>query len=38
MGRDWFNHHRLLEPIGNMPSAEKEQAYYCQLEGSVMVV
>jgi len=33
---DWFNHRRLLEPIGNMPPAEKEQAYYRQLEGSAM--
>ena len=23
---DWFNHRRLLEPIGNIPPAEKEQA------------
>ena len=33
---DWFNHRRLLEPIGNIPPAEKEQAYYRQLEGSAM--
>ncbi len=26
---DWFNHRRLLEPIGNMPPAEAEAAYYC---------
>ncbi len=31
---DWFNHRRLLEPIGNIPPAEKELAYYRQLEGS----
>jgi putative transposase len=31
---DWFNHRRLLEPIGNVPPAELEQAYYRQLEGS----
>jgi transposase InsO family protein len=24
----WFNHRRLLEPIGNIPPAEKEAAYY----------
>ena len=24
----WFNHHRLLEPIGYMPPAEAEAAYY----------
>jgi hypothetical protein len=23
---DWFNHRRLLEPIGNMPPAEAEDA------------
>ena len=27
----WFNHHRLLEPIGYMPPAEAEQRYYLQL-------
>jgi transposase InsO family protein len=25
---DWFNHRRLLEPIGNVPPAEYEQLYY----------
>ena len=25
---DWFNHRRLLEPIGNIPPAEAEQQYY----------
>ena len=34
---DWFNNRRLLEPIGNVPPAEFEQAYYHQLEGSAMV-
>jgi putative transposase len=34
---DWFNHRRLLEPIGNIPPAELEQAYYRQLEESAMV-
>ena len=24
---DWFNHRRLLEPIGNMPLAEAEGRY-----------
>ena len=24
----WFNHRRLLEPIGHVPPAEHEQAYY----------
>jgi transposase InsO family protein len=27
-GVDWFNHRRLLEPMGYMPSAEAEAAYY----------
>ena len=27
---DWFNHRRLLEPIGDIPPAEKEDAYYSQ--------
>lgn len=31
---DWFNNRRLLEPIGNIPPAEFEKAYYRQLEGS----
>ena len=25
---DWFNHRRLLEPIGNIPPAEYEEAHY----------
>ena len=29
---DWFNHRRLLEPIGNMPPAEAELRYYAQLQ------
>lgn len=33
---DWFNHRRLLEPIGNMPPAEAEARYYAQLEGLAM--
>ena len=33
---DWFNHRRLLEPIGDVPPAELEQAYYRQLEESAM--
>lgn len=24
----WFNHHRLLEPIGYIPPAEAEANYY----------
>jgi transposase InsO family protein len=34
---DWFNHRRLLGPIGHIPPAELEQAYYDQLEESDMV-
>ena len=33
---DWFNYRRLLEPIGNIPPAELEMAYYRQLEESAM--
>jgi len=29
----WVNHRRLLEPIGNVPPAESETAYYRQLDG-----
>jgi putative transposase len=29
---DWFNNRRRLEPIGNIPPAEAEAAYYLQLE------
>jgi putative transposase len=28
---DWFNHRRLLEPIGNIPPAEAEARYYANL-------
>ncbi len=31
---DWFNHRRLLEPIGNIPPAEAEAIYYQQLTES----
>jgi putative transposase len=27
---DWFNHRRLLEPIGDVPPAEYEARYYEQ--------
>jgi putative transposase len=33
---DWFNNRRLLEPIGNIPPAEAEAAYYAALEPSAM--
>jgi transposase InsO family protein len=29
---DWFNNRRLLQPIGNIPPAEAEAAYYANLE------
>jgi putative transposase len=29
----WFNHNRLLEPIGNIPPAEYEKAYYTGQDG-----
>ena len=29
---DWFNNRRLLEPVGNIPPAEAEDAYYAALE------
>jgi len=32
----WFNHHRLLEPIGPVPPAEFEDAYYRELTESAM--
>jgi transposase InsO family protein len=30
----WFNHRRLLEPIGNIPPAEAENRYYAKLEAT----
>jgi transposase InsO family protein len=33
----WFNHHRLLEPIGNIPPAEAEANYYRQLAESEII-
>ena len=29
---DWFNHRRLMEPIGNIPPAEAEEQYYAMLD------
>jgi putative transposase len=29
---DWFNHRRLLEPIGSIPPAEAEQQYFAKLD------
>ena len=34
---DWFNHRRLLEPIGNVPPAEAEERYWTQIEDLTMV-
>jgi transposase InsO family protein len=34
---NWFNNRRLLEPIGNIPPAEYEEAYYRRQEGQVSV-
>jgi putative transposase len=33
---DWYNNRRLMESIGYVPPAEREQAYYQQLQGSAM--
>ena len=34
---DWFNYRRLLEPIGNMPSAEAEDRYYAMLDAPAIL-
>ena len=34
---DWFNNRRLFEPIGDIPPAEFEQAYYRQREAHAIV-
>jgi putative transposase len=33
---DWFNHRRLLEPIGFVPPAEAEAAFYADLENTAL--
>jgi transposase InsO family protein len=33
---DWFNHRRLLEPIGNLPPADAEARYYAELEATAL--
>lgn len=33
--KDWFNHRRLLEPIGNTPAAEAENQYYAAATPSI---
>jgi len=35
---DWFNHRRLLEPIGNIPPAEREERYYLERETPALAV
>ena len=35
---DWFNNRRLLEPLGYLPPAEFEDAYYRSQETPAMVV
>lgn len=32
----WFNHQRILEPIGNIPPAEAEARYYAQADEHAM--
>ena len=32
----WFNHHRLLQPIGYIPPAEAEAHYYRQIASQTM--
>ena len=33
---DWFNHRRLLEPIGHIPPAKAEQRYCAILEAQTV--
>jgi len=33
---DWFNHRRLLEPVGNIPPAEAEERYYATPDAPAM--
>ena len=33
----WFNHHRLLEPLGYVPPAEYEEAFYRCQETQILV-
>jgi len=32
----WYNHHRLMAPLGHIPPAEAEMNYYRQLSGQAM--
>ena len=34
---DWFNNRRLLEPIGHVPPAEAEAAYYAAMEAPAKI-
>jgi hypothetical protein len=34
---DWFNHRRLMGPIGNIPPAEAEQRYNASLNRPALV-
>jgi hypothetical protein len=33
---DWFNTHRLLEPVGDIPPAEAEERHYAQQEETAL--
>ncbi len=33
----WFNHHRLMEPLGYIPPAEAEANYYRQFSNTIAV-
>jgi len=33
---DWYNHRRLLEPLGHVPPAEAEAHYYDNLEDTAL--
>ncbi len=33
----WYNHHRLMEPLGYIPPAEAEANYYSQLRNAANV-
>ena len=33
---DWYNHRRLLEPLGHVPPAEAEVRYYDNLEDTAL--
>ena len=34
----WFNHHRLMEPLGYLPPAEFEDLYHRQRAGQAATV